>query len=103
MNASHGIGYVLSACFIIPHGHTSYIILPAIMRWNELKNFQYWTFVSNILGDIARVVLDNALGQMDAINTGLDMPQILSPVEINPSISSILLNKSYQHCEFSTI
>ena len=83
MNASHGIGYVLSACFIIPHGHTSYIILPAIMRWNELKNFQYWTFLSNTLDDIAWVVLDDALSQMNAINTGLDMPQNLSPAEIN--------------------
>ena len=35
MGASHGIGYVLGAQFDIPHGHTSCIMLPAVMRWNE--------------------------------------------------------------------
>ncbi len=83
MIAIHGICYVLSPSFIIPHGHTFYIFLPAIMPWNGLKKFQYCTFVSVILGDIAQLVLDNALGQMDAINTGLDMPQTLSPMGIN--------------------
>ena len=29
------------------------------------------------------MVLDDALGQMDAINAGLDVPQNLSPAEIN--------------------
>jgi len=32
MGASHGIGYVLGAVFGIPHGHTSCIMLPAVMR-----------------------------------------------------------------------
>ena len=32
MGASHGIGYVLGAMFDIPHGHTSCIMLPAVMR-----------------------------------------------------------------------
>ena len=35
MGASHGIGYVLGAVFDIPHGHTSCIMLPAVMRWNK--------------------------------------------------------------------
>ena len=83
MNASHGIGYALSAGFIIPHGHPAYTTLPAVMRWNELRIFQYWTFVSNILGDIARVDLDDTLGQLDANITVPNIPQNLSPVEIN--------------------
>src|SRR5215468_3620502 len=35
MGASHGIGYVLGAVFDIPHGHTSCIMLPSVMRWNK--------------------------------------------------------------------
>jgi maleylacetate reductase len=35
MGASHGIGYVLGAVFDIPHGHTSCVMLPAVMRWNR--------------------------------------------------------------------
>jgi maleylacetate reductase len=38
MGASHGIGYVLGAAFDIPHGHTSCIMLPAVMRWNKPAN-----------------------------------------------------------------
>src|SRR5260370_37531415 len=38
MGASHGIGYVLGAMFDIPHGHTSCIMLPAVMRWNKSVN-----------------------------------------------------------------
>ena len=33
MGASHGIGYVLGTVFGVPHGHTSCIMLPAVMRW----------------------------------------------------------------------
>jgi maleylacetate reductase len=32
--ASHGIGYALGATFDIAHGHTSCIMLPAVLRWN---------------------------------------------------------------------
>src|SRR4051794_35652837 len=35
MGASHGMGYVLGAVFGVPHGHTSCIMLPAVMRWNR--------------------------------------------------------------------
>jgi maleylacetate reductase len=38
MGGSHGIGYVLGAAFDIPHGHTSCIMLPAVMRWNQPAN-----------------------------------------------------------------
>jgi len=34
MGASHGIGYVLGAEFDVPHGYTSCVMLPAVMRWN---------------------------------------------------------------------
>ena len=32
--ASHGIGYALGAGFGVPHGHTSCVMLPAVLRWN---------------------------------------------------------------------
>jgi maleylacetate reductase len=38
MGASHGIGYILGAAFDIPHGHTSCITLPAVLRWNKPVN-----------------------------------------------------------------
>lgn len=36
--ASHGIGYALGATFGIAHGHTSSIMLPAVLKWNEPVN-----------------------------------------------------------------
>jgi maleylacetate reductase len=36
--ASHGIGYALGATFGIAHGHTSCIMLPAVLKWNAKVN-----------------------------------------------------------------
>jgi maleylacetate reductase len=41
MGASHGIGYVLGAAYGVPHGYTSCVMLPAVMRWNRQENGQY--------------------------------------------------------------
>ena len=46
MGASHGIGYVLGAVFDIPHGHTSCIMLPSVMRWNKSVNAERQALVA---------------------------------------------------------
>jgi len=63
MGASHGIGYVLGAVFDIPHGHTSCIMLPAVMRWNKPANAERQALVAAAMGhpgadagDVARHV-----------------------------------------------
>ena len=38
MGASHGIGYALGATFGIAHGHTSCIMLPAVLQYNAAHN-----------------------------------------------------------------
>jgi len=38
--ASHGIGYVLGASYGVAHGHTSCVMLPAVLRWNSVLNAQ---------------------------------------------------------------
>ena len=50
MGASHGIGYVLGAMFDIPHGHTSCIMLPAVMRWNKPVNAERQALVAAAMG-----------------------------------------------------
>src|SRR5438132_10239879 len=50
MGASHGIGYVLGAAFDIPHGHTSCIMLPAVMRWNKAVNADRQALVAAAMG-----------------------------------------------------
>jgi maleylacetate reductase len=46
MGASHGIGYVLGAEFGIPHGHTSCVMLPAVVRWNKPANTNRQAMIS---------------------------------------------------------
>jgi maleylacetate reductase len=78
MGASHGIGYVLGAVFDVPHGHTSCIILPAVMRWNEPVNADRQALISIAMGrpsDAAAAVLDAFIG-------GLGMPRSLAAVNI---------------------
>jgi maleylacetate reductase len=36
--ASHGIGYALGSTFGVAHGHTSCVMLPAVLRWNAAVN-----------------------------------------------------------------
>ena len=38
VGASHGIGHVLGAACAVPHGHTSCVMLPSVLRWNLPAN-----------------------------------------------------------------
>ena len=80
MGASHGIGYVLGAVFEIPHGHTSCIMLPAVMRWNKPVNAERQVLVAAAMGHPG----EDAGDAIDAFITGLGMPRSLGAVQIGP-------------------
>lgn len=80
MGASHGIGYVLGAAFDIPHGHTSCIMLPAVMRWNKPVNAARQELVAAAMGQPGQ----DAGDALDALIAGLGMPRSLSAVKIGP-------------------
>lgn len=48
--ASHGIGHSLGAVTGMSHGHTSCIMLPAVMAWNRLANETRQKMVAEALG-----------------------------------------------------
>jgi maleylacetate reductase len=48
--ASHGIGYALGAGFNVPHGHTSCVMLPAVLRWNASVNAERQQALSDAMG-----------------------------------------------------
>jgi maleylacetate reductase len=50
MGASHGIGYVLGSAHGVPHGYTSCVMLPAVMRWNRPDNAERQTLVAAAMG-----------------------------------------------------
>ena len=76
MGASHGIG----AAFDVPHGHTSCIMLPAVMRWNRVVNAERQAMVAAAMGRPG----EDAGGLLHALIAGLGMPRSLSAVKIGP-------------------
>ena len=78
MGASHGIGYVLGAAFDIPHGHTSCIMLPAVMRWNLGANAARQAMVAAAMGQPG----GDAAALLDGLMTELGMPRSLGAVGI---------------------
>jgi len=80
MGASHGIGYVLGAVFDVPHGHTSCIMLPSVMRWNKSVNADRQMLVSTAMGQPEA----DAGDLLDRFIAGLGMPRSLHAVNIGP-------------------
>ena len=78
MGASHGIGYVLGALFDVPHGHTSCIMLPAVMRWNKPANADRHALVAAAMDHPG----EDAADVLDAFIAGLGMPRSLQAVNI---------------------
>lgn len=80
MGASHGIGYVLGAAFDVPHGYTSCIMLPAVMRWNARDNAERQMIVAAAMGFPGH----NAADVLDAFIRSLGMPRSLADVHVSP-------------------
>ena len=80
MGASHGIGYVLGAVHDVPHGYTSCVMLPAVLRWNKSANAKRQELVSAAMGQPGR----DAGDVLDDFIRGLGMPRSLQDVRIGP-------------------
>jgi alcohol dehydrogenase class IV len=78
MGASHGIGYVLGAAFGVAHGHTSCVMLPAVLRWNREANLQRQRELATALGAEGEELADLVSGLVAA----LGMPRTLAEVGI---------------------
>jgi len=48
--ASHGIGHALGAAADVPHGHTSCVMLPHVMRYNEAVTREKQELIAQALG-----------------------------------------------------
>ena len=78
MGASHGIGYVLGAGHDVPHGYTSCVMLPAVMRWNKSVNADRQAEISAAMGQPGK----DAGDALDQLIRGLGMPRSLRDVNI---------------------
>jgi maleylacetate reductase len=80
MGASHGIGYVLGAAYNVPHGYTSCVMLPSVLRWNRQDNGERQAIVSAAMGKPD----EDAADVLDDFIRGLGLPRSLQDVRIGP-------------------
>jgi maleylacetate reductase len=78
MGASHGIGYVLGAAYGVPHGYTSCVMLPAVMRWNKPDNADRQALVATAMGQGGA----DAADMLDRFIRDLGMPRSLRDVHV---------------------
>jgi alcohol dehydrogenase class IV len=76
--ASHGIGYILGGRYGVHHGHSSCVMLPHVLRWNEPATAARQRELSAAIGN-ANVSLADAVA---ALVAELGLPQRLRDVGI---------------------
>jgi maleylacetate reductase len=76
--ASHGIGYALGSTFGVAHGHTSCVMLPAVLRWNAAANARRQEALSETMGAPGRPAWE----VVKALIAALDQPVTLRAVGI---------------------
>jgi maleylacetate reductase len=78
--ASHGIGHVLGGTAQVPHGYTSCVMLPHVLRFNEAVNAQRQKWVSEALGRANETAGD----AVAALIASLGLPATLRDVGVKP-------------------
>ena len=98
--ASHGIGYALGATFGVAHGHTSCVMLPAVLRWNAAINAgrqealseamaapgrPAWEVVKGLIADLDQPVTLRAVGvRREDLDDVARRALEYHPVKVNP-------------------
>ena len=80
MGASHAIGHVLGGSCGVPHGYTSCVMLPAVLRFNRSANAARQRLVAEALGRPG----DEAADVVADLIAELGMPRRLADVGIGP-------------------
>ncbi len=78
MGASHGIGYVLGSAYGVPHGYTSCVMLPSVMRWNRQDNADRQALVAAAMGHPGK----DAGDVLDQFIRELGMPRSLHNIGV---------------------
>ncbi len=78
--ASHGIGHVLGGTADVPHGYTSCVMLPHVLRFNAAVNAERQALVSEAMGRPGEPAAD----VVAALIAGLGLPGRLRDVAVKP-------------------
>jgi maleylacetate reductase len=88
--ASHGIGHVLGGTAGVPHGYTSCIMLPHVLRFNHPVNSEKQARVSEALGSPAQPAAE----LVGALIAGLGLPTRLRDVGVEPERLDLIAENS---------
>ena len=77
-DASHGIGHVLGGTADVPHGYTSCVMLPHVLRFNEPVNAERQRLVAEAMGAPGMKAAD----AVAALIAGLRLPATLRDVGV---------------------
>jgi maleylacetate reductase len=88
--ASHGIGHVLGGTAHVPHGYTSCIMLPHVLRFNQPVNAERQAWVSEALGQPGAPAADAVAGLI----AGLGLPSRLRDVGVRQDQLDQIANES---------
>jgi maleylacetate reductase len=88
--ASHGIGHVLGGTAGVPHGYTSCLMLPHVLRFNQRVNADKQARVSEALGRPEMAAAD-AVAELIA---GLGLPTRLRDVDVRPDQLDLIAENS---------
>jgi maleylacetate reductase len=78
IGASHGIGHILGGRFGVPHGITSCVMLPAVLRWNAAANAERQKRIGELMGAPGRPASD----LVRELVAGLGLPTRLRDIGI---------------------
>ena len=90
MGASHGIGHVLGGACDVPHGHTSCVMLPNVLRFNRSVNGDRQALVSEAMGQPGA----DAADVVQNFVAGLGLPTRLRDVGVDASRFQEVAEKS---------
>jgi maleylacetate reductase len=88
--ASHGIGHVLGGTADVPHGYTSCVMLPHVLRFNEPVNAARQAMVAEALGSPGMKAAD----AVAALIASLGLPAILRDVGVKPEQLDVIARQS---------
>jgi len=88
--ASHGIGHVLGGTAGVPHGYTSCVMLPHVLRFNEPVNAARQAWVSEALGHPN----EQAADAVAALVASLGLPGTLRDVGVRADQLDLIASES---------
>lgn len=90
LGASHGIGHVLGGTAGMPHGETSCVMLPHVLRYNESVNGERQAILAAAMGDPGTAAAD----QIQALVRSLELPGRLRDAGVSQDILPTIAEES---------